>query len=756
MAGIVHVNKNKKLLLALVFVAIIACFFCFPQRAKAELKQIYLVNNNPSLYQIRTENGNEFTDDYVYWDTDAPAQGGMGPFKFCIVYNKEKFAEATPLLKALGSGGISQPVELNPPNSPIHLDVAPFGEGEYKVYSISNLGEHAELTVSLFCEVALKPHATEPNTIFPTSHAIGQLVPYNQTYTFKVQVDKWFDPSTQSYEFYLCKVKSYNTDNNTENVQDLNYRSMNTNAGNNDKTEFTYVIDNVLQNTTVEVYDIVPAFLAVLPVVPAEKCELIPAAGTYMAELGKPFTFTMNFTAKYGDCIPHASLTSQNGENPKITWDKTGIGSTGGNIFKVSIDSPQKSTTLNISFNTNNWHIILKGVQIQTNSSYYAINPTNAYMQVEYDENAVFYIIPTAAYAHNTNYTPARNPVISVTSGYTATVENQGSQYKCTIYGLRHTVDVSINVSSWAADPNAPSGSVSIVTMPTGEGYSISNILGGYALGSNQYRVNNGADFSFSVNVLSGYDASTLNVSVAGQRLFPVNGVYTIPSVNANLTVTASVSKTGTSATPSPGGGGSTTSTSTGGGTGTSTGAADDGELKYREIYDEKLGIMISGFFVGVPKLKITDLLNSDPVYIRMLKSAGATEDKVLRAVDVQILNGTLYGTLTLGLHVGVGYNTIEMLVIHGTSRGDEKYKVLGRDGMASVGVRSTSPFMVVDPDGLGPGASSTGTTSIDSVDGVTIGPPRTGGAKNTMGFILLGIVAFSIVFIIWYRKRDA
>lgn len=751
MAGIVHVHKNKKLLLALVFIATIACFFCFAQRAEAhqdDAHAITLLNSNAE-YKIRMMDvATSWPQNPVSWNTKSVADGGDGAFVFSIVWDQKRFARMDPWVR--GATNISiEKIDTISYNDPV------YGQGDYPVYSIANLGEDAVVYADLYCEIKLIPYSdpARPNTIYPAS-SFSLFVKYNENYTFKVLANKWSEKDNNNNDvtfFPLCKVKSYNTYDNT-NEKLLNYSSVNTSAGNN-QFEFTYNIDKILQNTTFEVYDIVRAYTVQLPDIDADICITDPVSGIYVIELNLvtpiPFTFDMYFTAKYGDSIPHASVTGH--PNLNVTWNKTGQGSEGQNIFKVNVPSPGISTALTVTFNTANWNIIKKGVLIQENPSYYALNPANAYMQVDYDANGIFYIIPTAAYAHNTSF-PNRNPIISVTSGYTATVENQGSQYKCTILGLKHTVDVKINVSLWEADPNAPSGSVSVITMPTGDGYSISNILGGYALGSNKYRVNNGADFSFSVNVLSGYDASSLNVSVAGQRLFPVNNVYTIPSVNANLTVTASVSKTGATATTSPGGGSGTTGT----GTGTSTGAADDGELKYREIYDEKLGIMISGFFVGVPKLKITDLISSDPVYIRMLKSSGATEDKVLRAVDVQILNGTLYGTLTLGLHVGVGYNTIEMLVIHGTSRGDEKFKVLGRDGMASIGVRSTSPFMVVDPDGLGPGASSTGTTSIDSADGVTIGPPRTGGAKNVMGFILLGIVAFSIVFIIWYRKRDA
>lgn len=68
------------------------------------------------------------------------------------------------------------------------------------------------------------------------------------------------------------------------------------------------------------------------------------------------------------------------------------------------------------------------------------------------------------------------------------------------------------------------------VTLPTGEGYS--------ALGSST--VLGGEDYSFSVTVLEGYDASKLVVANNGVALTSDSSVYTIPDVHQDIVISVS------------------------------------------------------------------------------------------------------------------------------------------------------------------------------------------------------------------------
>lgn len=735
-------------MLLLLLLLLGGLFVLFATPAQAVPITIKL-NQQPSYYQIAALDYTDldghgrpkpinFAGDVFEWDTAviaSPTEPGKGPFHFTVLYDKTRFHT----LETLVDSSLANWREVG-----TTAEVDPYNTGtpvSYTIYEISNASSYTTIYAKLYCQIDLAIRGGL-NAEFKNTALSHPKVEHGTTFLFTVATEAFIKPI----------VQQYNKPNDpSSNIPDdvLEYDTLDTAFPDILMPYRFYYSTKVTGNMTIYIDDLMDVYLVTLPDnddANPDSYATVPGSGLHLVEFSNdpanpiPFKFIMRFTRKYATSVPYASVVGDN--NLICSWV-----SAGNRTWEVTVPQPTEKKALTITFDKQNWIIVQNGITIQKNPSYYTVNPEEAYLQVYYDESAVFYLIPTPAYAHNT-----KAPTFSFRSGggYSVIAVHEGSQWKCTIVGVKDTLDVDVNISQWTADPNAPSGDVSIITMPSGQGYSIGNILGGYGLGNNQYRVNNGDDFIFSVNVLSGYDASTLNVSVAGQRLFPENGVYTIPKVNASLAVTITVDQISTSTpTPTPTGG----TGSPGGTNGNGNGEDDGSELKYREVYDEKSGVMVAGFFVGIPEIVVTELFKTDPVYIRMQSTANVADDKILRAVDVQIKNATSYGTITLGLQVGVGYNTIEMLVVHATSMGDETFTVLGQDGMATVAVRHTSPFMVADPYGRGTGSNGNGSNGSGNTGGIL--PPATGGARSIMGFVLIAIVICSVLFIIWYRGRD-
>ena len=68
------------------------------------------------------------------------------------------------------------------------------------------------------------------------------------------------------------------------------------------------------------------------------------------------------------------------------------------------------------------------------------------------------------------------------------------------------------------------------VTLSNGNGYTVS--------GNNSYT--EGQDYTFTLSVADGYDATTMRVCVNGEAVYPVNGVYTVEQPSDNLGITVS------------------------------------------------------------------------------------------------------------------------------------------------------------------------------------------------------------------------
>lgn len=714
MTGIL--NKTKKRV-AVLLIAVF-CMMLFMPAVQATAYTITFSTPVSGLYEFLDENEQQFAGDTLQWDTTptSASPSGDGPFKFSVSYDRTRFAG----IDVTSQAASNQPVTLDNNNNLT-------ASSSYPLYTINSLASNITVRAAPYSKI------TFTNSTFPQMRCDFVVdpqynqdkVPYDSSFVFKIVTDAF------------CLPVVYDEITNTP----IDYTSVQPNPIVGSITEYTFIyeLDSVKQNMNINVRDVIDAYLVQLPDVDTEKATSTPPGGFYVIDINEDFEWLLEFTAKWGPSLPHASV---NDTTVSLTYTDLGANQLGAKAYRIKIGRPLTSKNIAVTYATEEWSLGLKSVEIQLSPNEYAysIIPSSGFLQVVYDETAEFTLVPTAAFAHNTV-----TPGLTVSSGQAASAVHQADgSWKCTIAGVKTNLLVNVNISQWTMDPNAPSGTTSIITMPAGTGYSIGNVLGGMGVGNNQYRVNNGADFSFSVNVSSGYDASTLAVNVNGQRIFPVSGVYTIPSVNSNLTVSITVSADGASSTTSPG---TTGATST---------PVDDGTLKYHEVYDEATGVMVSGFFVGKPEFIVTELVKSDPVYVRMFNSSGATEEsKVLRAVDIQITKGVLYGSLSVGLFVGPGYNTIEMRVVHGTPQGDELFDVVGYNGLATVNVRSTSPFMVVDSYGIGPGTVDTnGTGGSSGTNGMTITPPRTGGANNIFGFILLGIVAGCVVGIIVYRNK--
>ncbi len=75
------------------------------------------------------------------------------------------------------------------------------------------------------------------------------------------------------------------------------------------------------------------------------------------------------------------------------------------------------------------------------------------------------------------------------------------------------------------------------ISYSNGEGYEIVPEQGSTTT------VNAGGQFSFKVNVLQGYDSSTLEVKVNNEIINPTNGVYLISNINENKNISVTVQK---------------------------------------------------------------------------------------------------------------------------------------------------------------------------------------------------------------------
>ncbi|MBQ8394347.1 MAG: DUF4838 domain-containing protein [Clostridia bacterium] len=111
----------------------------------------------------------------------------------------------------------------------------------------------------------------------------------------------------------------------------------------------------------------------------------------------------------------------------------------------------------------------------------------------------------------------------SVNSGEAKTLELAQMDKFC-LYFSAATADAEITYTFETVEtPDAP-----VVTLPSGTGYTVS--------GNGTYT--EGSDYTFTVSVADGYDATTMHVLVNGVAVYPVNGTYTVSQPSGDLTIT--------------------------------------------------------------------------------------------------------------------------------------------------------------------------------------------------------------------------
>ncbi len=713
MEYIIHHRTFRKLLQWLLPVVVVLCGVALARPAHAVNYSLSLPTNDTGKYVLTDTANTPLTTNVSLPDGDT--------FQF-------KVEVAAGLVGRVSGFKVYQRPTSNPSESALQELTAAGG-----VYTVT-LNQNLTIVVRMFCEVSFS--APDEHTAYTVERQ-----PQGQAYGATAV------PMGSSYSFTVTMAPSYLAEYKIP-VVSLNGTELafTTHTGINRRQIFEYKIPVVNENITLMFGNSRVAYIVTVPESSKDqstgeyKYYSTPTAGDYFVAKDENFSFTLEVNTRYGGTTPKVSIAIPS--FPGGTLGHTKVG----NFYNYTIQNVNGDTL--ISVDDALWSPTSYTVRVTQYAEKYTVTPQSA--SVEHSKSFTFTIVPTQAYQNNTSPPVVRvgidplNPSNVATGGWAYTVLN-----------VTKNVDVSVDVSAWIPGDNLPVNKL-LVNIPTGLGYSLANVAGGTSTGGvDQYIVDRGESFRFSVNVAAGYDPTSLQVFAGSKKLTATNGVYLIENVQSNQTVTISVNKL-SSATPTPVPGSVTpTPTPTSSATpSNATPTPNPEELTHYELKDTKTGIVVAGFFLGAPKLVITELSQTDRVYARMLKSSGVGQGNVLRAVDIAIVGGTYYGNLTVGLNVGVGYNTTRLRVVHGTNTGDELYDVTATDGMANVVVRGLSPYMVVDPYGT---IVNTGTTSgsgtATNMSG-TLRPPRTDYAYMNVGFIVLGVVAVVIVGIIWYKKK--
>lgn len=157
-----------------------------------------------------------------------------------------------------------------------------------------------------------------------------------------------------------------------------------------------------------------------------------------------------------------------------------------------------------------------------------------------------------------------------------------------------------------------------------------------------------------------------------------------------------------------------------------------------RTLTDSESGITVSGGGIkSLAELTVTAVsVQSLPAKMREEIATG----RMIAGYDIT-LPGGFRGELTISFHVGAVYEGQTVTILHYVNGRVETYTAVVVNGRATITVSSLSPFAVL-------------ITGVTVPDAVVTDPPKTGGAANPIGFMMLGFAAACAVVASNKRRR--